>query len=181
MAQRFERLLDEHIDFIGRQKVFFVATAPVEGRINLSPKGMDTLRCLDDHTVAYLDLTGSGNETAAHLEENGRMTLMFCSFDSKAAILRLYGSGRVLRPRDDQWRTMLGRFDAFPGTRQIMVMTVDAVQTSCGYAVPRYEFHSHRDTLKRWAERKGEQGLRRYWRDHNRFSIDGLPTAILEK
>ena len=167
------------VAFIGEQKIFFTATAPGEGRVNVSPKGIDTFRCLDHHTVAYLDLTGSGNEASAHLLENGRMTVMFCSFDAKPLILRLYGRGRVVRPRDTEWPTLLAHFDCLPGQRQIVVLTIESVQTSCGFAVPRFDFRAHRPTLVEWSEKVGPAGIEEYWREKNQTSIDGLPTALV--
>jgi len=181
MAKFYPALTDELRSFIARQKLFFTASAAAEGRINLSPKGMDSLRCLDDHTVAYLDVTGSGNETAAHLLADGRLTLMFCSFDTQPLILRLYGRGRVVRPRDEEWESLFKRFEPLPGARQIMVVNIESAQTSCGYGVPRFELIGERETLRRWAENKGPQGLQDYWRDKNQTSIDGLPTHILEE
>ena len=148
MAKFFPRL-DEHLrDFIAEQKIFFTATAPADGRINLSPKGMDTLRCLDDRTIAYLDLTGSGNETAAHLAADGRMTVMMCSFSESPLILRLYGRGRVVRPGDAEWDALRPHFPVLPGERQMLV---------------------------EWTLKKGEDGIREYRREKNRVSIDGLP------
>jgi len=177
MGKFFDVLDDRLMAFIAEQKMFFTATAPEEGRINLSPKGMDTFRCLDARTVAYLNLTGSGNETAAHLLENGRMTIMFCSFDKNPLILRLYGTGRAVHRTDAEWDDLIAHFDAVPGTRQIIVVDVYSAQTSCGYAVPRYEFISERDTLRLSAERQGEDALETYRREKNRVSIDGKPTG----
>lgn len=179
MADFFSELDDELIAFIGEQHMFFTATAPSDGRINLSPKGMDTFRCIDHNTVAYLDLTGSGNETSAHLQENDRMTIMFCSFSQKPLILRLYGHGRVILPGDEEWERLSPLFGDCPGSRQIMMMTIDSGQTSCGYAVPVYEFEGERTTLRKWAEHKGEEGIRTYWQENNRVSIDGLPARPL--
>jgi hypothetical protein len=179
MAKFYSELNDKLRAFIAEQKLFFTATAPVEGRLNLSPKGMDTFRCLDDKTVAYLDVTGSGNETAAHLVENGRMTLMFCSFSEKPLILRLYGHGRVVHRRDEDWPRLYERFEPLPGARQIILLEIESVQTSCGFGVPIYEFRQERDTLHREAEQKGEAGIAAYQRKHNQVSIDGLPTKLL--
>ena len=180
MAKFYSALNDDLRAFIARQQLFFTASAAPAGRINLSPKGLDSLRCLDDHTVAYLDLTGSGNETAAHLRADGRLTLMFCSFDAQPLILRLYGRGRVVRPRDADWPALLQHFNPLPGARQIIVLTLEGAQTSCGYGVPRYQLIGERETLRRWAENKGPQGIADYWRDKNQVSIDGLPTHLLE-
>jgi hypothetical protein len=180
MAKFYSRLNDTLRAFIGGQKIFFTATAPAEGRINLSPKGMDTFRCLDEGRVAYLDLTGSGNETAAHLLADGRMTIMFCSFSEQPLILRIYGRGRVVRPRDAEWRELHARFDPMPGERQIVVLQVESAQTSCGFAVPVYELKEERGMLTEWTEKKGPKGIEDYWREKNQTSIDGLPTRLCE-
>jgi len=180
MARFYPALEDKHRDFIAVQKLFFTATAPAEGRINLSPKGMDSLRVLDSKRVAYLDLTGSGNETAAHLRHDGRMTLMFCSFGAEPLILRLYGRGQTVRRQDAAWAEFRRHFPALPGERQLIVLDIDSVQTSCGYAVPLFDYRGERDTLARWAEKKGPTGLLDYWREKNAISIDGLPTGLLE-
>jgi hypothetical protein len=179
MAKFYSELTDELQEFITRQHIFFTASAPSSGRINLSPKGIDTFRCLDRRTVAYLDLTGSGNETSAHLIENGRLTIMFCSFTQKPLILRLYGQGSVIRPKDDTWQSLADLFEPLPGTRQIIQMAIESVQTSCGYGVPLYDYVGERETLINWAEKKGEVGIRQYWHDKNQTSIDGLPTHLL--
>lgn len=179
MGKMFATLDECLVAFIAEQKIYFTATAPNEGRLNLSPKGIDTFRCVDHHTVAYLDLTGSGSEAAAHLLENGRMTIMFCSFAAQPMILRLYGHGRVIRPRDPDWAEWLARFEPLPGQRQIVVLTVESVQTSCGFAVPRFDFREQRSTLLDWSEKKGAEGLEQYWRDKNQVSLDGLPTRLL--
>ena len=181
MAKFYPALNDQHRLFIRRQKIFFIASAADAGRINLSPKGMDSMRILDDQCVAYLDLTGSGNETAAHLRENGRMTLMFCSFDEDMLILRLYGRGRAIQPRDADWAALRAQFGELPAVRQIIELAVESVQISCGYAVPRYVYAGERDTLARWAEKKGTQGLLDYWREKNQSSIDGLPSGLLSE
>ena len=180
MAKFYDELTKDLCEFISRQHVFFTATAAAKGRINLSPKGMDSLHCLDKRTVAYLDVTGSGNETAAHLHHDGRITLMFCSFDTQPLILRIYGHGRVVRPRDADWSTMISHFPKLSGTRQIMVINIESVQTSCGYGVPLYQYKEERETLRRWAQKKDPQGLADYWRDKNQTSIDGLATHLLE-
>lgn len=181
MAKFYSSLTPELIQFIEEQKMFFTATAPTEGRINLSPKGIDTFRCLDKQTVAYLDLTGSGNETAAHLEENGRMTIMFCSFSETPLILRLYGQGKVVRPRDKQWSELYQNFPTYEGERQIIMLTLTSAQTSCGFGVPIYEYQETRETLIDWAKKKGETGIYDYWQQKNQESIDGLPTKLLKE
>ena len=181
MAQFLPALTPELREFIARQHLFFTASAPTSagGRVNCSPKGMDTFRVLSDSEVAYLDLTGSGNETAAHLRENGRITLMFCAFHDKPLILRLYGHGEAIHPRDAAWDALVRHFHELPGQRQIIRVRIESVQTSCGFAVPLYVFEGHRDLLTKWAEKKGEAGLREYWEKKNTKSIDGLPTGLL--
>jgi hypothetical protein len=180
VAQQYSQLSQELIHFIWRQSMFFVATAAADGHVNLSPKGLDSLRVLDPNTIAWVNVTGSGNETAAHVLENGRMTLMFNAFEGKPLILRLYGTARVIHPRDGEWKAMLGRFEAIAGARQIFILTVDLVQTSCGMAVPLYEYQGQRTQLTDWAEKKGESGLREYWEKKNQLSIDDKPTGIFE-
>lgn len=174
-----DRLNDNFSRFIDEQPVFFVATAPRQGRVNVSPKGLDTFRRFDDQTVMYLDLTGSGNETAAHIEDNGRLTIMFCSFTDKPLILRLYGRGEVVHRRHDRWQELYAQFEPHPSARQIIVLRIDQVQTSCGHGVPQCEFKSERPTLTERAHAIGEEAIRRNWRDHNQLSIDGLPTRLL--
>ena len=167
-------------EFIKEQKMFFTATAPLQGRINLSPKGIDTFRCLDDKTVAYLDLTGSGNETSAHLQENGRLTIMFCSFTEKPLILRLYGQGEVVKIGSQRWNELIPNFIRDFGERQIIVLHLESLQTSCGFGVPIYQLIAERETLIDWAEGKDEEKLKDYWRAKNLQSIDGLPTNLLD-
>ena len=180
MSKFFDEITPEIRAFIENQKMFFVATAPREGLINLSPKGMDTFRVLDARTAIYLDLTGSGNETAAHLLDNGRITIMFCSFDKAAMIARLYGRGRVSRPGDAAWENSLAQFPPTPGVRQIMEISVERAMNSCGYGVPRVTDHSveERDTLRKYWLTEGRDP-EAYQREHNLRSIDGLPTGIL--
>lgn len=183
MAQFYTAIQPEHRTFIEAQHLFFTASADATGPVNLSPKGMDSLRVLDANTVAYLDLTGSGNETAAHLLADGRLTLMFCAFQGPPLILRLYGRGRVVSRADVEYRALLdGVFegDEPPGARQIIVLAVETVQTSCGYAVPAYAYKGDRPGLIHWAEKKGEQGLRDYRAAKNRTSLAGLPTGLIE-
>jgi hypothetical protein len=180
MARFYPALESRHRDFIAAQKIFFTATGTASSRLNLSPKGMDSLRVLSPSRVAWLDLTGSGNETAAHLKHDGRMTLMWCSFDADPLILRLYGRGRVVRRQDAEWADLHRLFTPLPGERQCIVLDIESVQTSCGYAVPTYAYTGERETLARWAEKKGPVGLLDYWREKNQLSIDGLPTGLLE-
>ena len=180
MSEWFKTVTPEIKQFIAEQKVFFVATAPRQGRINLSPKGMDTFRVLSRNRVIYLDFTGSGNETAAHLLDDGRITIMFCSFDKTARILRLYGRGRTIHPRDEKWEEYLAAFPAEPGVRQIMEIDVEAAMTSCGYAVPRLDGLEERDTLRKYWQSRGDGAAVKYQRDKNHESIDGLPTGIFD-
>jgi hypothetical protein len=188
MAKFYPELIAPLQTFIAQQHLFFTATVapealasgPIHGRINLSPKGIDSFRVLDPRRVAYLDVTGSGNETSAHLQIDPRMTIMFCSFVDPPLILRIYGAGRVVRPRDADWDEMLAHFVPVAGLRQIVVLQVQSVQTSCGMGVPLYEYGGERESLVRWAENKGEAGLRDYWTEKNQVSIDGLPTHLLE-
>jgi len=178
MADFTSELTDTHQAFIKRQHMFFVATAPgTGGRINLSPKGLDTFRILDGSRVAYLDLTGSGNETSAHIHDNGRITLMFCSFEGSPLIMRIYGAGQVIQPGESDWPAWAQHFTRLPGTRQIVAVKVESVQTSCGYAVPEYAYQGDRKTLLNWAEKKGEEGLETYRQTKNIQSIDGLPSG----
>lgn len=177
MSDFFPSLEPAHVAELEAAPVFFVATAPRQGRINLSPKGGDTLRALSPVTVAWLDMTGSGNETAAHLLDDGRITLMACSFTRRTNILRLYGHARSVQPADAEWPALISHFLETPGTRQIFVMTVESVQTSCGYAVPVMELVTPRDTLHKWARNRGEAAVARY-RARNLTSIDGLPTGL---
>lgn len=180
MARTYPVITDELRAFIEAQQMFFVGTAPLDaaGHINVSPKGMDCLRVLGPSEVAYLDLTGSGNETSAHLEENGRITFMFCAFEGPPSILRLYGSGATVLPGSDTWAELLSLFPNYHGVRQIIVADISRVQTSCGFGVPRYEYQGQRDTLLRYAESKGEEKLEAYRQERNMSSIDGLTTAL---
>lgn len=180
MAKFYESLNDDLTAFIAHQHIFFVASAPLtaEGHVNLSPKGHDCLRILSPNRAAYLDLTGSGNETSAHVRENGRLTFMFCAFDGPPRILRLFGQGHAVLPQDAKWNELSVLFPSILGTRQIMVIDIQQVQTSCGYAVPLFDYVAERDTLIRWAEVKGEEGLEAYWREKNACSMDGLPTPL---
>ena len=176
MGRVLEAITDELAVFIGAQRVFFVATAPTDGgHVNLSPKGLDTFADLDPNTVAYLDLTGSGIETVAHLRENGRITIMFCAFDGNPNIVRLYGRGELLSIGEPDADALLPRFGSYPGARSVIRVHVDRVSTSCGYGVPRLTYEGERDQLTTWAERRGPDGLVGYREEKNAVSIDGLP------
>lgn len=179
MAKQFASFEDDHLTTIAAQHMFFVGAAAPEGRVNISPKGMDSLRVTGPNEVVWLNVTGSGNETAGHLQRDPRMTLMWCSFEKRPMILRAYGSAQTLHPRDARWAGLYALFPPIPGARQIYVMAVDMVQTSCGYAVPFYDHVGPRDTLRRWAEQKGDEGVAAYWDEKNRETLDGYPTGIL--
>jgi hypothetical protein len=176
MAKRIEDITPELRRFIEQQPVYFVGSAPLapDGHVNVSPKGLDTFRVLGPRQVAYLDLTGSGNETAAHVAENGRLTVMFCAFSGRPQILRLYCRGKVVTRGSAEWAALLALFPEHAGVRQVIVGEVEFAQTSCGYAVPEMALVGERDTLRRWAEAKREEGLADYRRTRNRTSLDGL-------
>jgi len=164
--------------FIEQQHLFFVGTAAADGRVNVSPKGQDTLRVLDEHRVAWLNLTGSGNETAAHLRAQNRITLMWCAFEGRPNILRLYGTATVYHPRDAEWPELLPLFPPLPGARQILVVEVDLVTTSCGFAVPLLDFQAERNELNHSMEKRGPEKVQEYWQERNARSLDGLETGI---
>lgn len=180
MGKQFAALNDDLIAWIAEQPMFFVGSAPLaaDGHVNLSPKGLDTFRVLTPNRVAYLDLTGSGSETSAHVLENGRVTFMFCAFSGAPRILRLYGRGSVALPTDPEWAALAPHFEMLPGARQIIVADIFMVQTSCGFAVPLMEVVGQRDTLIKWAETKGDDGLNTYRAQKNQQSLDCLPTAL---
>ena len=176
-------IADQHREFIEAQHLFFVSTAPIgaEGHINLSPKGLDSFRVLSSTMVAYMDIVGSGNETSAHLLENGRISFMFCAFGGPPNILRLYGKGFTVLPGDPAWNDLSAHFTILPSTRQIIAADITKVQTSCGFGVPFYEYTGERDHAHKWAEKKGPEGLEQYKKDKNLTSLDGLPTALALK
>ncbi|NIZ12373.1 pyridoxamine 5'-phosphate oxidase family protein [Phaeobacter sp. HF9A] len=180
MAKQFDAFDESHRSFVAQQPMFFVGTAAAEGRVNVSPKGMDSLRILSPNRLIWLNLTGSGNETAGHLQRVNRMTVMWCSFSTRPLILRAYGTARTLHPRDADWAALKAEFPDHPGARQIYDMQVDLVQTSCGYAVPFLEFKEERPVLRKWAEDRGEEGVADYWDTRNRSTIDGFDTGIME-
>jgi hypothetical protein len=182
MGKFHNSIKDHHQLFIEHQKMFFVSTAPLSanGHINLSPKGMDSFRVLSPTLVAYMDIVGSGNETSAHVLENGRITFMFCAFDGPPNILRLYGKGRTVLPDHEEWSELSSHFKLHLATRQIIVADIYKVQTSCGYSVPLYEYAGERDHADKWAESKGAEGLEQYKLEKNQISLDGLPTALFQ-
>src|SRR5688572_9121978 len=180
MAKFHEQIEDHHQEFIESQHLFFVSTAPLsaDGHINLSPKGLDSFRVLSPTKVAYMDIIGSGNETSAHILENGRITLMFCAFGGPPNILRLYGRGYTVLRNNPEWAELSSLFTILPSTRQIIVADISKVQTSCGFGVPYYEYAGERDHSHKWAKSKGLKGLEDYKKEKNRVSLDGLPTAL---
>lgn len=169
-------------EFIEKQHVFFVATAAETGRVNLSPKGADSLRILSDTHIRWLNLSGSGNETAGHIRRQNRMTLMFCAFDGDAMILRLYGTARVIHPRDENWHEAVAMFPAMAGSRQVFDLEIDSVQTSCGTGVPLMQYQGQRapEELLPFFEDMGGEGIRNYWRRKNVETIDGFATGLFE-
>ena len=176
MAEFFDALTDEHQRFIERQHVFFVATAAVDGRVNLSPKGGPSVVPLGPDRLLWLNLTGSGNETAAHVLERNRLTLMWTSFEGPPLILRVYGRASVIHPDETRWDECVAKIPATVGARQYFEVAVESVQTSCGYQTPLMDYREDRNALAKWAEKKGDDGLRDYWSTKNAVSIDGLPT-----
>lgn len=180
MGQTYPQLTERLVAFIQAQHIFFVATA-ADGRINLSPKGMDSLRVLTPNRIIWLNVTGSGNETAAHVQENPRMTLMFAAFEGDPMILRVYGQARAIHRKDPAWHELKSYFPPIPGARQIFDLDIDLVQTSCGMGVPLFKYQGERGLLEPWARKLGDHGIVLYWAKHNRFSLDGKPTYILEK
>ena len=180
MAKHYDHINKKIQKFISEQKIFFVATATEDSRINLSPKGMDSFRVIDEKRVLWLNLTGSGNETAAHLHADGRITVMFCAFEGAPLILRLYGKGKVINPNDAHWNGTVSLFPKLAGTRQIIDIDIELVQTSCGMSIPYFDFKEERLQLDDWAKGKGQEGIKDYWKEKNVQSIDGIPTKIEE-
>jgi len=180
MAKFSDSIAEQHREFIEKQKMFFVSSAPlsVDGHVNLSPKGIDSFRILSANRAAYMDIIGSGNETSAHLLENGRITFMFCAFEGPPNILRLYGKGRTILPGDVEWEEFANHFELQLATRQIIVADIEKVQTSCGFSVPLYEYTGERDHAEIWANNKGYDGLEAYKKEKNLVSMDSLPTAL---
>jgi hypothetical protein len=177
MGRISDTIDDAARQFIAAQAMYFVARAPLarEGHVNVSPKGLDTFRVLDAATVAYLDMTGSGVETIAHVRENGRIVVMFCAFQGAPKILRLHGRGRVVDPAEAEFASLRGLFPEFAGPRAIIVVAVQRVAESCGFGVPLLKYDGDREQLQAWARSKGPQGLEKYRGEKNRASLDGLP------
>ncbi len=181
MGLRFNELSERHIQFINEQKIFFVGTATADSHVNVSPKGMDSLKVLNNTRVVWLNVTGSGNETAAHVQQDPRMTIMLCAFDGPPLVLRLYGTAKVTHKNDPEWSTLFALFKPLPGARQIFDMAIDLVTTSCGMGTPYFSYIEDRELLNNWAIKKGEDGLKRYWEEKNQTSIDGIATHIVAK
>ena len=181
MAIKFESINKAHRDFIEKQKMFVIGSAGADGFINVSPKGMDTLRILDDKTVIWLNYTGSGNETSAHVQENGRMTIMFNSYDNAPMIMKLYGQAEVFHSADNDWDELIAHFPKTEGARQIFKLHVELLLTSCGYAVPKYDFVEERKTLEKWVEKKGKEGIKEYWQENNLETLNGVKTNVMER
>lgn len=179
MAEQFEEISEAHQKFIEKQRLFFVGTAAPDGRVNISPKGMDSLRVLGPNRIIWRNLTGSGNETAGHLGQINRMTLMWCGFEKQAMIMRAYGTAKTLHPRDSEFAAFNETFPESNGARQIFDVHVEMLQTSCGYAIPFYDYTGERDVLANWAEAKGPDGIAEHWERRNQQTIDGHPTHIL--
>lgn len=178
MAKQYPDINDNLSTFIADQKVFFVGTAAETGRVNISPKGMDSLRVVNKNRIVWLNVTGSGNETSAHIQRINRMTLMFCAFSGKPMILRLYGEVREVTTKDADWDELISLFSPLPGSRQIFDMDIDLVQTSCGMGVPLFDYSDDRDLLNNWATKRGKEGIKDYWQEKNQLSIDGFHTRI---
>ncbi len=176
MGKKYDSITDDHRSFIEAQKIYFCATAAAEGRVNLSPKGSDTLRVVSPTKVIWLNLTGSGNETAAHLLDAPRMTRMFCAYEGSPKILRLYGSATAVYPQDERWENLYENFESRIGARQIYELDVDLVQTSCGFGIPYYDYAGDRDKLREWESNHGENGIEEYWHTRNATSLDARPT-----
>jgi len=178
MANKLLKITPKLEEFILAQKMFFVGTAADEGRVNLSPKGLDSLRVIGPNKIIWLNLTGSGNETAAHLIKNNRMTIMLCSFEGNPLILRLYGIAKIFHTRDEMYHEYSALFPKYNSARQIIEMDVDLVQTSCGFAVPFMDFKEERTLLTSWAHNRDEEQIKKYWQEKNSLSIDGFETGI---
>lgn len=178
MGKQYDQLQDANVDFIKEQHMFFVGSAAPTGKVNISPKGMDSLRVLSPNRIIWCNLTGSGNETAGHLKLADRMTLMWCSFATRPLILRAYGTAKVTLADDDDWDALNAHFPEALGARQIYDLSIELTQSSCGCAVPFFEHTGDRDVLTKWAEDKGADGVRQYWTDRNAETLDGFPTGF---
>lgn len=178
MGKKFDQLTQSQIDFIEQQKIYFVGTAASEGLVNISPKGMDSLKIINPKQVAWLNLTGSTNETAVHIQQLPRMTLMFCAFEGAPQTLKLFGQAQVLHQADPLWSSHIKLFADSAGARQIFILNIEIVVSSCGMSVPYFSYQGERDELKKWAKKKGQAGIEQYWLDKNQQSLDGKPSHI---
>ncbi|MDT2075735.1 MAG: pyridoxamine 5'-phosphate oxidase family protein [Planktomarina sp.] len=181
MAKQFEALNSDLRDFIQRQNIFFVSSATADSRVNVSPREIAALRIADDHSIIYLDRTGSGNETAAHILADGRLTIMFCAFSGPPQIMRLYGIGTSVGWETPEFQNLISKYygGVTPlGTRQIIRLEFDLVQTSCGYGVPLFDHKGERSAIENWHDKKGPDGIQSYWEQKNLSSMDGLPTGL---
>ncbi len=178
MGKQLESITPYLQDFIEKQQMFFVGTAATDGRVNISPKGLDSFRVINPNRVIWLNSTGSGNESAAHILENPRMTIMFCAFEGAPLILRLFGKARAVHPRDSEWLELYANFNPITGARQIFMLEIDLVQTSCGMAVPLFDFNAQRRELTDYWEARTPEQLEKYHKEKNQKSIDGFPTNI---
>jgi hypothetical protein len=181
MAKRYEELSDDHIEFINHQKISYVETAANDGTINVSPKGFNSSRVLSPNRIMWMNITGSSNETTAHLSQNNRMTMTFCAFDRSPKILRLYGKAEAIHPRDDRWTELGKLFNPHPSARQYADFSIELIQTSCGFGAPFYDFTEERDNMDKWLEVKGRDNIEDYWKEKNQVSLDGLPTHIIHE
>ncbi|MDD1794518.1 pyridoxamine 5'-phosphate oxidase family protein [Enterovibrio makurazakiensis] len=181
MGQTTKSLNEKQITFIEQQKMYFVGTAAPTGTVNISPKGGDSLRVIDHKTLAWLNLTGSGNESAAHVLQEPRMTVMFCAFEGSPLILRAYGHARAIHRNDPEWEIYISLFPESIASRQIFLLDIDLVQASCGMSVPFFSYEGDRHELEKWSTRQGEQGIQKYWLKKNQTSLDGFESQIAEK
>ena len=181
MGKQFSELSDKHISFIEQQKLYFVGTAADSGSVNLSPKGGDSLRVISPTQIAWLNLTGSGNESAAHVLNNQRMTLMFCAFEGAPLILRAYGQASVLHNKDAEWKKYVSLFPESVAARQIFILDINMVQSSCGMSVPYFTYEGDREDLAKWSEKQGTEGIEKYWLKKNQKSIDGFESEIASR
>ncbi|NOI58753.1 pyridoxamine 5'-phosphate oxidase family protein [Vibrio coralliilyticus] len=181
MGKQFSELSDKHIAFIDQQKLYFVGTAADSGSVNLSPKGGDSLRVISPTQIAWLNLTGSGNESAAHVLNNPRMTLMFCAFEGAPLILRAYGQASVLHNKDAEWKKYVSLFPESAAARQIFILDINMVQSSCGMSVPYFSYEGDREDLAKWSEKQGTEGIEKYWLKKNQKSIDGFESEIASR
>jgi hypothetical protein len=182
MATKFDKLNSEIRRFISEQHIYFCATAGKEGHVNVSPRDTKTLKVIDDKKIVWLNFTGSGNETSAHIQENGRMTLMFCGFEQEALMLKIYGNAKVYHPRDSKYQEMISLFSGyedFVGNRQIFELDIELAITSCGEGVPYFDYKGERENLVKWSNKKGKKGIEEYWKENNSISLDGIDTKIV--